>query len=221
MLEERFKDQEKKRDEREREYQQKVTELKAASTWGQKLHIENDAESRTAQELNKLQSAQKNAENMVTTQSEMIKEFRATNQMLKERVDLNKKRMKDLTNVLNEYDKRLKVNAVKEFVNSSRFEDVLPRVIGPWFKNDFSFYTTQVEDLLQRAGKSLTILMGLNMGRVIAFHAEPYVSYPKEFLLSYASNAKLPSPFKFLKGWSEEEEKKDRPEGSRKSERKR
>ncbi|GAB2271394.1 hypothetical protein Dimus_006233, partial [Dionaea muscipula] len=51
-------------------------------------------------------------------------------EMLKERLELNKKKRKDLTNVLNEYEERSKVNAVKEFVHSSRFEDGLARVIG-------------------------------------------------------------------------------------------
>ncbi|GAB2299214.1 hypothetical protein Dimus_033285, partial [Dionaea muscipula] len=163
-----------------------------------------------------MQSAQKSLEQMVTTQNETIKELRAVNQQLKERVKLNKKKRKDLNNVLNEYEERSKVNAVKELIHSSKFEDGLARVIGPWFKNGFSFYTAQVKDLMRRVGKSLIILNGLNMGRDIAFQAEPFVPYPKEYLPSHSSSARLPSPFKFLKDLSEEEEKKDRPEPSRK-----
>ncbi|GAB2290556.1 hypothetical protein Dimus_024834 [Dionaea muscipula] len=41
MLVEIFKELEKKRDEREKEHQQRMIELKEASTWGQKLHREN------------------------------------------------------------------------------------------------------------------------------------------------------------------------------------
>ncbi|GAB2299213.1 hypothetical protein Dimus_033284 [Dionaea muscipula] len=41
MLEERFKEMEKKRDKREKEYQQRVAELREATTWGQKPHREN------------------------------------------------------------------------------------------------------------------------------------------------------------------------------------
>ncbi|GAB2284152.1 hypothetical protein Dimus_018619 [Dionaea muscipula] len=93
------------------------------------------------EELSKVQSAQKSAEKMLTTQNETIKELRAKNQSLKERVELNKKKRRDMTSVLNEYDERLKVNVVKEFVHSSKFEDGLARVIGPWFKNGFSFCT--------------------------------------------------------------------------------
>ncbi|GAB2276278.1 hypothetical protein Dimus_011009, partial [Dionaea muscipula] len=88
---------------------------------------------------------------MVTMQSEMIIELRAQNQSLKEKVELNKKKRKDMTNVFNEYDERLKVNTVKEFVHSAKFEDGLARVIGPWFKNGFSFCTAQIKDLMQRA----------------------------------------------------------------------
>ncbi|GAB2270922.1 hypothetical protein Dimus_005782 [Dionaea muscipula] len=126
-----------------------------------------------------------------------------------------------MTNVLNEYDERLKLNSAKEFVHSSKFEDELAILIVPWFKNGFSFCTTQIKDLMQGAGLSLSILKGLNMGREIDFPSEPFVSYPEEFLPSHTSNAKLSSPFMFLKDWIEEEEKKDKPEGSRRSERNR
>ncbi|GAB2286458.1 hypothetical protein Dimus_020860 [Dionaea muscipula] len=153
-----------------------------------------------------MQSAQKSAEQMVTKQNETIKELRATNQMLKERVELNKKKRKDLTNVLNEYDERLKVNAVKEFVHSSRFEDGLVRVISPWFKNSFSFCTAQPLHIEES-----------EYGQRNCFPSRTYVQYlEEEYLPSYTSTAKLPSPFKFLKDWGEEEEK-DIPEGSRRS----
>ncbi|GAB2273198.1 hypothetical protein Dimus_008001 [Dionaea muscipula] len=104
-----------------------------------------------------------------------------------------------MTNVLNKYDDSLKVKVVKDFVHSSKFKDGLARVIGPWFKNDFSFCTSQIKNLMQRAGKSLSILKGLNMGREIDFPAEPFVPYPEEFHPSYTCSAKLPSPIKFLK----------------------
>ncbi|GAB2292648.1 hypothetical protein Dimus_026885 [Dionaea muscipula] len=154
------------------------------------------------------------------TESETIKELRATNQKLKERLDDGKKNRKTLVGVLNEYEERAKVNAIKEFVHSSIFEGGLARVIGPWFMNDFSFCTAQVKDLRQRAGKNLSILKGLNMGRQIAFPTEPYVKYPEEFLPSHSSNARLPNPFKFLKDWIEEEGKKDQLESRRRSSRK-
>ncbi|GAB2295054.1 hypothetical protein Dimus_029236 [Dionaea muscipula] len=99
-------------------------------------------------------------------------------------------------------------------------QDGLARVIGPWFKNGFSYCTSQVKDLMQRARQNLSILKGLNMGREISFPTEPYVKYPEEFLPSHSSNARLPNPFKFLKDWIEEEEKKDQPESSRRSSRK-
>ncbi|GAB2292659.1 hypothetical protein Dimus_026896 [Dionaea muscipula] len=41
MVEERLQELEKKRDKREKEYQQRVAELREVSTWGQKLHREN------------------------------------------------------------------------------------------------------------------------------------------------------------------------------------
>ncbi|GAB2265769.1 hypothetical protein Dimus_000805 [Dionaea muscipula] len=53
------------------------------------LQAKVDAESRVVQELSKVQLAQKSAEQMVTTQNETIKELRAENQMLKERVEHN------------------------------------------------------------------------------------------------------------------------------------
>ncbi|GAB2288270.1 hypothetical protein Dimus_022610 [Dionaea muscipula] len=173
------------------------------------LQARVDAESNVVQELNKMQSAHKNAEKMVTTQSETIKVLKVENQNLKERVETNKKKRKDIDSVLNEYDERLKVNTVKEFVHSSKFEVGLARVIGPWFKNGFSCCTAQIKDLMQKAGQSLSILKGLNIGRKIEFPAETFVSYPDNFLPSHTSNAKLPSRFKFLKDWSEEEDKKD------------
>ncbi|GAB2285843.1 hypothetical protein Dimus_020283 [Dionaea muscipula] len=313
MVEERLKEMEKKRDEREKEYQQRVIELRETSTWGQKLHRENgellkqadkhktlisslsveveeekrkreeaekklkerkkweedlkeeerkkrkplhdeiaqlkrnqehgrstsqqpqedianlqremrekiDAQSRVVQELSRVQSARKSAEQMVTQQSETIKELRATNQSLKERLEDGKKKRKAQVGVLNKYEERAKVNVIKEFVHSSRFEDGLARVIEPWFKNGFSFCTAQVKDLLQRAGKNLSIIKGLNIGRrEIAYPTEPYVTYPEEFLPSHSSNARLPNPFKFLKDWIEEEENKDQPEPSRRRSRK-
>ncbi|GAB2281388.1 hypothetical protein Dimus_015984 [Dionaea muscipula] len=152
---------------------------------------------------------------MMTTQSETIKELKAENQMLNERVELNKKRRRELTNVLNKYDERLKVNVVKEFVYSSKFEDGLAKVIGHWFKNGFSFCSAQIKDLMLRERQSLSILKGLNMGREIAFPTEPYVSFREEFLPSHTSSAKLLSLFKFLKDWIEEEDKKEKPKSSR------
>ncbi|GAB2265770.1 hypothetical protein Dimus_000806 [Dionaea muscipula] len=92
-----------------------------------------------------------------------------------------------MTNVLNEFDERLKVNVMKDFIHSTNFEDGL----------------------------------GLNMVREIDFAEHPYMSFLKDCLPSHSSSAKLPSPFKFLKDWIEEEEKKDRPESSRRSERSR
>ncbi|GAB2290024.1 hypothetical protein Dimus_024318 [Dionaea muscipula] len=177
------------------------------------------SESRDVQEHNKVQSTLKNAEKMVTIQNETINELRSKNQKLKERLEYNKKRRRDKT--INEYDERLKVNVVKKFIHSAKFEDGLAKVIGLWFKNGFSFCTAQVKDLMQRAGQSLTILKGLNMGREINFPAEPFVSFPEHYLPSHTSSAKLPSPFKYLKNWTEEEEKKDRPESSRRGERRR
>ncbi|GAB2268013.1 hypothetical protein Dimus_002991 [Dionaea muscipula] len=153
-----------------------------------------DAESRSVQELSKVQSTHKSAEQMVTSQGETIKELRAINQMLKE------------------------IGSWEEEVEGS---DGLARVIGLWFKNGISFCTAQVKDLMQRAEKNLSILKGLNMGKKIDFPIEPSVSYPEEYLPSHSSNAKLLSPFKFLKDWIEEEEKKDQPETSRRSSRKR
>ncbi|GAB2283693.1 hypothetical protein Dimus_018189 [Dionaea muscipula] len=141
-----------------------------------------DAESRATRELSQVQSARNNVEQMVTQQSETIKELKAINQKLKERLDDGKKKRKTLVGVLNEYEERAKV-----------------------------------KDLMQRAGQNLSILKGLNIGREISFPTEPYVQYPEEFLPSHSSNARLPNPFKFLKDWIEEEEKKDQPESSRRS----
>ncbi|GAB2290398.1 hypothetical protein Dimus_024676 [Dionaea muscipula] len=132
-----------------------------------------DAESRATRELSQVQIARNSAEQMVTQQSETIKELRAINQNLKEWLDDGKKKRKTLVEVLNEYEERAKVNAIKEFVHSSRFEDGLARVIEPSFKNGFSFCTSQVKDLMQRAGQNLSILKGLNRGREIAFITEP------------------------------------------------
>ncbi|GAB2290029.1 hypothetical protein Dimus_024323 [Dionaea muscipula] len=147
------------------------------------------SESRAIQELNKVQSSLKNAEKMVTAQNETINERRSENQKLKERLEYNKKRRRDMTRVLNDYDTRLKVNAVKKFIHSAKFEDGLAK--------------------------------GLNMGREINFPAEPFVSFLEDCLPSHTSSAKLPSPFKYLKNWTEEVEKKDRPENSRRGERRR
>ncbi|GAB2285514.1 hypothetical protein Dimus_019963, partial [Dionaea muscipula] len=173
------------------------------------LNAKVDVESKAVQELNMVQSALKNAEKMVTTQNEKVKELRSENHNLKDRVEYNKKRRRDMTGVLNDYDERLKVNAIKEFIHSAKFEDGLARVIGPWFKNGFSFCTAQVKDLMQRPGQSLNFLKGLNMGREIDFRVEPFVSFPEDCVPSHTSSAKLPSSFKFLKDWIEEEEKKD------------
>ncbi|GAB2268771.1 hypothetical protein Dimus_003716 [Dionaea muscipula] len=180
-----------------------------------------DAESRAVQELSKVQSARKSAKQMVEQQSEIIKELRATNQMLKERLEDEKMKTKALVGVLNEYDGRLKVNAIQEFIHSSRFKDGLTKVIGPWFKNGFNFFLTQVKVVMQRAGHNLSILKGVNMGRKIDFPTVPYVTFLDEYLPSHLSNAKLPSSFKFLKDWTDEEEKKDQPKSSRRSNRKR
>ncbi|GAB2296620.1 hypothetical protein Dimus_030730, partial [Dionaea muscipula] len=163
------------------------------------LQSKVDAESRAVQELHKVQSAQKSAEQMVSQQSEPIKELRATNQSLKERLDAGKKKRKDLVGVFNEYDGRLKVNVIQEFVHSTMFEDGLAKVIGPWFKNGFSFCFAQIKDIMQKTGQNLSILKGVNMDRKIDFPTEPYVAYPDEYLPSHPSSAKLPSPFKFLK----------------------
>ncbi|GAB2294663.1 hypothetical protein Dimus_028859 [Dionaea muscipula] len=105
------------------------THRKTISTLSMKAKI--DPESRAVQELIKVKSAQKSAEKMVTTQSETIKELRAQNQILKEKMEYNKKKRKDMASVLNKYDGRIKVNVVKEFVHSSRFENGLARVIDP------------------------------------------------------------------------------------------
>ncbi|GAB2281192.1 hypothetical protein Dimus_015796 [Dionaea muscipula] len=151
----------------------------------------------------------------------MIKELRAINQMLKEQLEDGKKKRKALVGVLNEYDGRLKVNAIQEFIYSSRFKDGLAKVIGPWFKNGFNFCLAQVKDVMQSAGHNLSILKGVNMGRKIDFPIESYVTFPDQYLPSHPSNDKLPSPFKCLKDWTDEEEKKDQPESSRRSSRKR
>ncbi|GAB2292658.1 hypothetical protein Dimus_026895 [Dionaea muscipula] len=119
--------------------------------------------------------------------------------MLKDRLEDGKKKRKALVGVLNEYNGRLKVNAIQKFINSSRFED----------------------GLAKRAGHNLSILKGVNMGKKIDFPTETYVTYPDEYLPSHPSSAKLPSPFKFLKDWTKEEENKDQPESSRRSSRKR
>ncbi|GAB2292568.1 hypothetical protein Dimus_026804 [Dionaea muscipula] len=135
-------------------------------------------------------------------------ESRAVQELHKERLEDGKKKRKDLVGELNEYDGMLKVNAIQEFIHSTKFEDGLAKVIGPWFKNGFNFYFPQVKDLMQKAGQNLSILKGVNMGRKIDFPTEPYVAYLEEYLPSHPSSAKLPSPFKFLKDWIEEEEKK-------------
>ncbi|GAB2265619.1 hypothetical protein Dimus_000659 [Dionaea muscipula] len=177
------------------------------------------SESRVVQELNKVQYAPEKGEKTVTSQNKIINELRLENQKLKERLEYNKKRRRDMIGVLNEYDERLKVNTTKEFIHSTKFEDGLAKVIGPWFKNEFSFCTAQVKDLMQRAGQSLTILKGLNIGRKIGFLTEPFVSFPEDCLPSHTSSAKLSGPFMFLKDWTEKEEKKDKLESSRKGER--
>ncbi|GAB2289926.1 hypothetical protein Dimus_024225 [Dionaea muscipula] len=168
-----------------------------------------DAESRVVQELSKVQSVRRSAEQMVEQQSELNKELRVTNQMLKEWLEDGKKRRKALVGVLNEYDGRLKVNAIQEFIHSSSFEDGLGKVIRPWFKNGFNFCLAQVKDVMQRAGHNLSILKGGNMGKKINFPTEPYVTFPDQYLPSHPSSAKLPTPFMFLKDWTDEEEKKD------------
>ncbi|GAB2272884.1 hypothetical protein Dimus_007700 [Dionaea muscipula] len=235
MVEERLKELEKKRDEREKEYQQRVIELKEASTWGQKLHRENgellkqadthktlissmsvelqedivdlqrelqgkiDVEIRATREFNQVQIAWNSAEQMVTQHSETIKELCAANQSLKERLEDGKKKRKALVGILNEYNGRLKVNVIQEFIHSTKFEDGMDIVVKPWFKNGFNFCFAQVKDIMQRAGQNLSMLKGVNMGRKIDFPTEPYVAYPEEYLPSHPSNAKLPNPFKFLK----------------------
>ncbi|GAB2294722.1 hypothetical protein Dimus_028917, partial [Dionaea muscipula] len=73
------------------------------------LQAKVDAKSRVVQELIEVQSTQRSAAHMVTTQNETIKEFKAENQKLKERVEYNKKKRRDMTSVLNEYDERIKV----------------------------------------------------------------------------------------------------------------
>ncbi|GAB2284081.1 hypothetical protein Dimus_018557, partial [Dionaea muscipula] len=72
------------------------------------LQAKVDAKRRAVQELSKVQSTLKSAEKMVTTQNETVRELRAENQSLKERVEHNKKNRREMTSVLNEYDERLK-----------------------------------------------------------------------------------------------------------------
>ncbi|GAB2275793.1 hypothetical protein Dimus_010543 [Dionaea muscipula] len=115
------------------------------------LQAKVDVESRTVQELNKVQSALMSVEKMVTTHNETIKEMRVENQNLKERVENNKKKRRYMTGVLNEYDERLKVNFVKEFIHCAKFKDGLARVTDLWVKNGFSFYTARVKDLMRRS----------------------------------------------------------------------
>ncbi|GAB2271190.1 hypothetical protein Dimus_006034 [Dionaea muscipula] len=67
---------------------------------------------------------------MATQQSETIKERRDANQSLKERLEDEKNKRKALVGVLNEYDGRLKVNSIQEFIHSTKFEDSLAKTCG-------------------------------------------------------------------------------------------
>ncbi|GAB2265878.1 hypothetical protein Dimus_000909 [Dionaea muscipula] len=173
----------------------------------------------TSQQLQEdIENLQREIQGKIDAEGRAVQEL---SKMLKEWLEDGKKKGKALVGVLNEYDGRLKVNTIQEFIHSSRFEDGQTRVIGPWFKNGFNFYLAQVKDVMQRAGHNLSILKGVNMGRKLDFPTEPYVTFPDEYLPSHPSSAKLPSPFKFLKDWTDEEEKKEQPESRRRSSRKR
>ncbi|GAB2288656.1 hypothetical protein Dimus_022976 [Dionaea muscipula] len=137
-----------------------------------------NAESRATRELNQVQIARNSVEQIVTQQSETIKELLAIKRSLKERLEDEKKKRKVLVGLLNEYNGRLKVNAIQEFIHSTKFKDVLAKVIGPWFKNGFNFCFAQVKDAMQRVEQNLSMLKGVNMGRKIDFPIEPYVAYP-------------------------------------------
>ncbi|GAB2270141.1 hypothetical protein Dimus_005049 [Dionaea muscipula] len=173
VLEEWFKESEKKRDDREKEYQKRIIELKEVSTWGQKLHRENgellkqvDMHKTLISSLSVEVEEEKRKREKAEKKSETIKELRDTKKKLKERLEVGKKKREDLVGVLNKYDGRLK---------------------------------------------------GENIGKKIDFRIEPYVSYLEEYLPSHPSSAKLPNPFKFLKDWIEEEEKKDQPKSRRRN----
>ncbi|GAB2303524.1 hypothetical protein Dimus_037512 [Dionaea muscipula] len=114
------------------------------------LHGKIDAESRAVQELHKVQTAKKSAEQMATQQSETIKERRDANQSLKERLEDEKNKRKALVGVLNEYDGRLKVNSIQEFIHSTKFEDSLAKGVNMGRKIDFPIepYVAYAEEYL-------------------------------------------------------------------------
>ncbi|GAB2281435.1 hypothetical protein Dimus_016024 [Dionaea muscipula] len=87
------------------------------------------------------------------------------------------------------------------------FWDTLPKVDGTTGSTatGLAIEGRQEEGVQQQE----TIQERVNMDRKIEFPTEPYIAYPEEYLPSHPSSAKLHNPFKFLKDWIKEEEKKD------------
>ncbi|GAB2290114.1 hypothetical protein Dimus_024402 [Dionaea muscipula] len=76
--------------------------------------------------------ALKDAEKQVDTQNEVVRGLREEVPRPKDILELNKERRKDMTGLLNEYDERIQVNTIREFINSKPFENGMVRVISPW-----------------------------------------------------------------------------------------